>query len=173
MSVLTNLTEAVIRDGRVELDGKVVTRPQLLVTDGIQIMYACDVDIGVVDISGYDQTLDLVPIVDGQAIGSILHNVPIATGNRDLIYAEVGSAVRLRRTSSGRYQIVGFSKIMPGTYTRYPVTIDLGTIGVIEDLSIVTRVLTLADLIDFGGFGTVPLGAVALYQGSTFIRLTT
>lgn len=174
MSILSNLTDAQIRDARKELDGKVLSRPQLLVTDGISMMYACDVDIGITSIAGYDQSPDLIPIVNGFAIGSVLHNVPIAKGNRDVVYAEVGSAVRLRRTASGRYEIVGFSKEMPGSYIRVPVNLDTLTIGPIEDIGITARVLTLGELALYGGgFGVIPLGAVAIFRGSTFIGIRT
>ena len=172
MSVLTNLTNAVIRDSRLELDGKVISRPQLLVTDGEQLTYSCDVDIGIIDIRGYDQQESLISVVNGENIGSILHNVPIAAGNRDVIYAEVGAAVRLRRTSSGRYQIIGFSKMMPGTYKRYPINLETFELGAIEDLTTTARALTLAELADYGGFGTTPFGAIAIFRGTTFIRLT-
>lgn len=169
MSTLTWLTQAVMRDAKEELDGKVLTRPALLVTDGLSIIYACDVDIGIVDTTGYDASQDLV---NANVLGSYLRNVPIARGNQDLIYAEVGAAVRLRRTASGRYEIVGFSQEMPGTNVRIPVNLEDYTFGAIEDRTITSRPLTLAELATFGGFGNVPLGAVATFRGSTFIGLS-
>jgi hypothetical protein len=168
VSVLTYLTDARLRDAKDELDGRVLTRPALLVTDGQSVMYACDVDIGIIAPSGYDGAQDLV---DANILGSVLHNVPVARGNQDLIYADVGSAVRLRRTASGRYEVTGFSQEMPGRQIRIPVDLLAGTFGMVEDQTITSRPLTLAELQTFGGFGNVPLGAVAIYQGSTFMRL--
>lgn len=169
MGTLTYLVDAVQRDGQLELDGKTLTRPTLSVTDGVNTTYACDVDIGITNQQGNDQSANLLNV--GQ-IGSVLHDVAIAKGNSDVIYADVGSAVRLRRTASGRYEIIGFSKQMPGTYIRVPVDLGDFTFGPIEDLTLTSRPLTFGELATFGGFGIVPLGAVALYRGSTLIRLS-
>ena len=46
MSLLTNLTQAQIDANKMEIDGKVLSRPALLVTDGTALIYAVDVDIG-------------------------------------------------------------------------------------------------------------------------------
>src|SRR5689334_760804 len=102
MSVLTYLIEAQQRDTQQELDGKVLTRPTLSVTDGLSTTYACDVDVGITNQQGNDQSANLLNV---GSIGSVLHNVPIARGNMDVIYADVGAAVRLRRSASGRYEI--------------------------------------------------------------------
>ena len=168
MTVTSNFVEAKIKDKRLELDGKVLSRPQLSVTDGTSLVYGCDVDIGITAISGYDQSPLLV-----NANNTVLKNVPIARGNRDVVYAEVGSAVRLRRTSSGRFEIIGFSKEMPGTYKRYPVNLTTLAIGVVEDLTITALVIPLGDLYLFGSFGTIPLGAIAIYRGSTLLEIRT
>jgi len=150
MSLLTYLTQAEIRDAAEELDGKILTRPALLVTDGANLLYAVDVDIGQ---------------------KSPLKNVPIARGNRDLLYADAGNACRLRRSASGQYEVVGFSKEQPGTYTR--VAVDLGdlTLGPVEDISITARPLQYGELVDFGGYGMTPYGAVAIFRGGTLLEL--
>lgn len=170
MGTLTWLTEAVIRDSRAELDGRVLTRPTLLVTDGISVVYAVDVDIGIIATTGYDQAQDLV---NANIVGSVLHNVPIARGNDALRYADVGAAVRLRRSTSGRYEVVGFSLQMPGTSTRVAVNLDDLTFGQLEDKTVLSRALTLAELSFYGGgFGVIPLGAVGTFHGSTLIGIT-
>jgi hypothetical protein len=168
MSTLAYLTQAVLRDQKAELDGKVLTRPELLVTDGLNVIYAVDVDIGIVTPSGYDAAQDLV---DANVLGTVLHNVTIARGNRDLIYADVGAAVRLRRTASGQYEVVGFSQEMPGKQVRIPVDLEDFTFGDLQDLTMSSRRLTLAELATNGGFGTVPFGAIAIYRGGVFVRL--
>lgn len=102
MTLLTYVVQSEIRDAAKELDGKVLTRPALLVTDGVSMIYAVDVDIGQ---------------------KNPLKNVPVSRANRALLYAETGAAVRLRRGDSGRYEVVGFSQERPGTRIRIPVTL--------------------------------------------------
>jgi hypothetical protein len=141
-----------------EIDGKVLTRPALLTTDGIGTVYAVDVDIGA---------------------SEILRSVPIARANRDLFYADAGSPCRLRCTVAGQWEVVGFSREKPGTYTRVAVTVppfQLGpasdtTFGAAEDISIDARPLTLGELDTYGGFGVVPLGAIGIFRGGTLQEL--
>jgi len=150
MSMLTYIAQAEIRDAADELDGKILTRPALLVTDGDNLLYAVDVDIG-----------QKVP----------LKNVPIARGNFDLLYADAGNACRLRRSASGQYEVVGFSKEQPGTYTRIPIDLDDLTLGPVEDITISARPLQYGELADFGGYGMAPYGAVAIFRGDTLLEL--
>jgi len=150
MSLLTQVTQAEIRDAADELDGKILTRPALLVTDGSNLIYAVDVDIGQ---------------------KSPLKNVPIARGNFDLLYADAGNACRLRRSASGQYEVVGFSKELPGTYIRIPIDLADLTLGPIEDISISARPLTYGELADFGGYGYVPYGVVAIFKGGDLQEL--
>ncbi len=151
-SILSYLTQADIRDAAPEVQGKILTRPALLVTDGVGVTYACDVDIGK---------------------EAPLRNVPVAGGANNLIYAESGNAVTLRKTASGQYAIVGFAKELPGTYIRIPITISTSAFGPSEDLSMVSRPLTLGELADYGGgFGIIQLGAVATFQGGVLIRIS-
>jgi hypothetical protein len=143
-NVLTYLTEAQITDAETELDGKALTRPALLATDGAVLAYVLDVDIGK---------------------NVILRNVPVARNNRSLVFADAGSAVRLRRTASGRYEVIGLSNEQPGTYTTFEVDLSDFTFGPVTDLSIVSRVLTYAELASFGGYGTIPYGAIGIFKG--------
>lgn len=151
MSLLTYLTQAEITSSAREIDGKVLTRPSLLVTDGTNLIYAVDVDIG---------------------LGAPVKNVPIARGNRDLMYADVGNAARLRRTASGQYEVVGFSKELPGSYTSICVHLNSAALGAITDRTLSSHIVALGELQDFGaGFGSTPLEAIAMYQGSTLLEL--
>lgn len=151
MSVLTSLTQAQIDGAQTELNGKVLTRPALLVTDGSNLVYAVDVDIGQ---------------------GAPLKNVPIARGNYDMLYADVGNAARLRRSDSGQFEVAGFAKAMPGSFTRICVHIGSGTLGPVTDDTISAHVVALGELVDFGaGFGSTPLEAVAMYRGGTLLEL--
>jgi len=152
MSLLTNITQAQIDASQTELDGKILSRPALLVTDGVALVYAVDVDIG--------------------ESGRVLKNVPLARANRDLLYAEAGNACRLRRSANGKFEVVGFSKELPGRYDRFPV--DLGTfaIGPTQAFGLDARPLSYGELADRpGGYGTVPYGATGLFRGGELIEV--
>jgi hypothetical protein len=105
--------------------------------------------------------------------GEILRNVPVARANREMFYADAGCPCRLRRSASGIYEVVGFSREAPGTYIRVAVTVppfQLGpvsetTFGDTEDLSVVARPLAYDELADFGGYGVVPYGAIGIFRG--------
>lgn len=158
MSGVVTIARKQVADAQREIDGKVLTHPALLVTDGVSVTYAVDVEIG---------------------SNEILRNVPIARANRDLTYAEAGSACRLRRTTAGQYEVIGFSREMPGTYFRVAVSVppfQLGpasdtTFGAIEDVTIDARPLTLGELETYGGFGIVPLGAIGIFRGGSLLEL--
>jgi hypothetical protein len=170
MSTLTYLVDAQVSSALTELDGKTLTRPTLLVTDMSNVIYAVDVDIG--------QT-------------NPLRNVPVTNINKELSYADVGCAVRLRRSTSGRFEVTGFSKRMPGTYTSTPVTLPKyklapqlvygGVTAVAASGSTIvgtpmpkgttTKVVPFGDFPLYGGFGTVPFGAIAMFVGGVFQEL--
>lgn len=145
MSILTYIIQADIANAATELDGKVLTRPSLEVSDGLAMLYAVDVDIGQKE---------------------PLRNVPIARANRDLLYAEVGAAVRLRRTASGRYEVSGFSQSQPGTRTRIQVSLSSFALGAVIDQTILGRPLTYEELHTIGaGYGFCPYGAIGIFKG--------
>lgn len=165
---LTYLINAEIDLKERELDGTTLTRPTLLVTDGLNLTYAVDVDVG-------SKKID---VNTGDEVVAPLRNVPIAAANKDLIYTDVGSAVRLRRSDSGRWEVVGFSKRRVGTYTRVPVNIpELGfgplpyTIGNIQNIGLVARPLTYDELITYGGYGVVPYGAIGIFRDGALVEL--
>jgi len=184
-STLTDLTNAQIYASVSTIYGKVTSRPALLVTDGTNIIYACDVDVGVLTPDGrYDQTTTSLTGVPGsqhytytdqeqQTVGTILRNVPISRNNGELMYADIGNPVILTRSASGQFQVTGFSQELPGTRTRYAV--DLGNLGLgpITSLSVTGRMLTLGELGTLGpGFGTTPFGASALFIGGVLQEIT-
>lgn len=168
MPILTYLTEAVVRDSVKELDGKTLNRPRLRASDGTSFVWCVDIDIG-------QKKLD--PNTADEVVAP-LRNVPIATGNQELLYADAGAAVRLRRSGSGRWEVVGFSKRKPGTYRRIGVRIPFPGIEAVEyeleeeeEIGLEARALTYGELASFGGYGNVPYGAVALFQGDTLIEI--
>jgi hypothetical protein len=147
LSNVLRVAQKAVTSAANEINGKILTRPQLLVTDGDARVYCVDVDIGLTGDAG------------------TLRNVPLARANRELVYADVGNVARLRRTSSGQWEVVGFSKEGPGTYVRFPVSLTNFTFGPIEDLSVQARPLTYAELATLGGYGVVPYGAVGIFVG--------
>ena len=187
--MLTDLTQAMIVGNPNVLYGKVVSRPALLVTDGKNTVWACDVDINATDPTGLidqsekylggipqppDDPYYTPPYQSGDDLiyGTILRNVPIARNNDSLLYADVGNPVILQRDGSGQWQIVGFGPEMTGTRVR--IAVDLGnlTIGSITDLSIDARVLTLQEIGEYGGgFGVCPLGAVGIFVGGQLMEI--
>ncbi len=109
-------------------------------------MYACDVDIGQPE---------------------VLRKVPVATNNRELVYAQIGKAVSLRRMGASGWCIVGLAKTCRGLGHLMYVSFD-------EDIATVmdttwygyrTRLLTLGELDTYGGFGKVPFGAMGRFDG--------
>lgn len=165
---LTYLMRAEIDQSQRELDGTTLTRPTLLITDGMSLTYGVDVDVGIKAIDNNS----------GDEVVTPLRNVPIAAANKDLIYTDVGSAVRLRRSDSGRWEVVGFSKRRVGTYTRTGVVIpEPGfdpipyTIGTPENIGLVARALAYDELITYGGYGVVPYGATGIFRDGVLIEL--
>lgn len=165
---LTYLISAEIDQKKREVDGTTLTRPTLLITDGAALTYGVDVDIGVKKIDANT----------GDEVVAPLRNVPIAAANKDLIYTDVGSAVRLRRSDSGRWEVVGFSKRRVGTYTRTAVSIpEPGfdpipyTISTPTQIGLTARAVTYGELASLGGYGTVPYGSTAIYSGDTLLEL--
>lgn len=145
MSGLNVLIDLGIAKRSDEIDGKVLSRPALLLTDGESLVYAVDVDIG--------------------EAGKALKNVPLARANKDLMYADAGNPCRLRRTDAGRWEVIGFSKEMPGTYIRFAVSLADLSFGPIENLTLDTRPLTYAEIVTYGGYGSLPYGALGIFKG--------
>lgn len=139
-----NIANRAAADAKNECDGKALTRPALLITDGDGLTYAVDVDIG-----------EKEP----------LRNVPLARANVDLTYIDAGNPIRLRRTANGFWTVVGFSKELPGSYVRFPVSLTTFEFGVVEDLSLDARPLTYDELSTLGTYGFTSYGAVGIFRG--------
>lgn len=162
MPILTNIVQAQIEDHKTRIEGRILTRPALLYGDATQLTYAADVDIGQ---TGTDPNTHEEVVLP-------LKNVPIAPGNRNLIYADVGAAVTLERSASGRYEIVGFAKRAPGTYIRVCVDLETGALGPVQSIGISSRPLTYEELSTLGpGYGTTPYGAIGLFRGTTLVEI--
>ena len=196
MPVLTDLAKAEVTRKAKRLYGQLLTRPAVLVSDGLNVVYACDVQVWQTDVSGNIQQWILendpkndsndtyLTGIPGQTpeqwqlddslpghVDTTLRNVVISQSRNDLIFADVGSPVVVERNESGQWQITGFSIERPGTHILYPVDLDEMTIGTIIDLSIDTRLLTLAELGEMRPFGALPFGASAIFQGGQLLRV--
>lgn len=168
MSMLINLISGQIDSAVNEFDAKTLTRPVISLSDGNNAVYCVDLDIGQ---------------------PNPLRTVPIASSSRDAFYADVGSAVRVRRSPSGWFEVSGLSKRMPGTLIEVPVAIPrfsftpmkryqaslppASTGGVVvgtpANIGITSRALRYDELATMGGYGVVPYGAIAFYSGGVFI----
>lgn len=160
-SILTSFTQAVIDDSETELTGRTTSRPNLMTFDeALNDFYVVNVDIG-----------------DGEE----LRDVAIASGNLMLRYAEVSSPVTLKKVA-GHWTVVGFSKTMPGTFKRTPVTVpafDFGlptyTLGTTVTESFLIRALTYGELGSIRTYGTIdaPYGALGKFKDGALIEVFT
>jgi hypothetical protein len=118
--------------------------------------WACDVDIGNEE---------------------VLRSVPVATNNRDIIYAEVGKGVNLSKLNNGKWIITGLSKSVNSTTHYIFVTFldDMYAISRKELRGFYTRLLTyeeLGTMITPGGYGMLPYGQKAKFRADgTFVEL--
>lgn len=166
MGVLTYFVDAQVKKSKEYMEGRTLTIPAPNLTDGIGTTYSVNVDIGITNQQGVDQSSNLV-----NSRSTVLYNVPIARGAGDVYYADVGSPVTLKRTTSGQYEVIGFAKSMPGSYTRTPVNIEDLTLGIIEELTVTSVIIPYDQFPLYGGYGVLPYGARALYRGGVFIQV--
>ena len=156
-NLLMSLVRAEVEAGVRTVEAEILTRPSLIKTDGDELTYACTVKI-----TGHD---------------NFLENVPIAVAASALEYSDVGAAVTLRKdTETGKFEIVGFSKKKPGRRVLIAVDVEAQTLGLVQDVSVTSRLLTLGELGDTlygGGWGQTPLGATAIFRGETLIEVRT
>lgn len=201
MPVLTDLASAEVKRNVLTLYGVTLSRPTLLMSDGINTGYVVEVNIGEFDPTGSinqyidkekkkkDGTFESTSLtgLPGQPpedwqlddslpghVDTTMHNVPLARNNRDLIYADIGAPVVLTRSDSkAMWEVTGFSIEQPGTHNMYPVNLEDMIIGTVIDLTVSTKLLTLAEFGELppGGFGTLPLGASAIYKGGQLIKV--
>ncbi|MBW1953574.1 MAG: hypothetical protein JRI66_10905 [Deltaproteobacteria bacterium] len=122
---------------------------QLYDSDGNWV-WACDVDIG-------DEEM--------------LRCIPIATNNREILYAEQGRAVTLSRLNNGKWVITGLAKSLKSTvhYIYLSFTEELYQVLRKELRGYVIRPLTygeLGALVPPYGYGVLPYGAQARFDAN-------
>jgi hypothetical protein len=118
-------------------------------------VWACDVDIGEKE---------------------VLRCVPVASNNREIIYAEEGKSVTLTRLGQGKWVITGLAKTKPSTVHYIYVTFeeDLFRISRKELKGWYIRALTYGELGGLGGtgYGLLPYGARGKFNADgTFIEI--
>ena len=124
-----------------DLIGTIASPFYQLHADGENWMWAADVDIGEAE---------------------VLRNVPVASNNLEIYYAEIGKAVALRKMNNGRWCIAGLAKTCRGfghiTYVSF--TDDVVLVTGTDWTGQLTRVLTLGEFgtLGPGAFGALPLG---------------
>ena len=85
-----------IQDQKSEMKGNIASPFYQYQDTAGSWVWACDVDLG----GGED---------------NILRSVPVASNNRDVVYAEQGKGVSLSRMGSGKWAITGLSKTLNST----------------------------------------------------------
>lgn len=100
-------------------------------------------------------------------------NVPVAANNKVMDHAALGSPVRLKRSLTGRLEIIGLDKRAPGTLYNYTMAISTGilTSGNVSALS--GRALTYGELASgtSAGYGDTPYGAMGVFNGSSTLLM--
>ncbi len=119
-------------------------------------VWACDVDIGEEE---------------------VLRCVPVASNNREIIYAEQGKAVTLRRLNHNKWVITGLAKSKHSTihFIYLSFEEDVLRIDRSELRGYYTRPLTygeLGTLVPPYGYGTLPYGAQGRFRADgTFVKV--
>jgi len=95
-----------------------------------------------------------------------MSHIPIAANNKELGHAALGSPIRLKRSRSGRVEIIGLDKRTPGDIQNYTLNIStmVTTSGNVSGFS--AYPLTYIQLTSFTsvGYGQTPFGAVGMFD---------
>ena len=116
----------------------------------------------------------LMPVADVRLSAAILSAVPVADNNHELLYALPGTPVDLRRSATGRLEIVGLSKRGTGDVQQYTMVVSTGVITSMTTIGWTLCPITLGGLASAtsGGFDVTPLEALGLcFANGTLILL--
>ena len=105
----------------------------------------------------------------------IISSVPIAANNLVLQHVGLGSPVILKRSRTGRVEVVGLDKRTPGAIYNYKFVVSTGSMISGNVSGYRPLVLNYAQLASFTsiGYGQTPFGATALFDpSSVFIMFT-
>lgn len=122
----------------------------------------------------WDTAGTLMPVVDvlvNRPGGTkFISAVPVAATNQELGYVAIGSPVRLRRSRTGRVEVVGVDKRAAGGVVRYTLVIENGVPFQATASVVFARVLTLGELGNISGnvsgnvFGETPMGSFGVFD---------
>jgi hypothetical protein len=168
MSGIYDLINSVIASNGPTIMGKVASEIYEINDASGGYCWGCDVDIG--------QTMTYTDNNNREQTTSVLRSVPIATNNRDIFYATVGWPVLLRRMTTGRFAVVGLGKSIHDTTNITYVSFTNGLrITRRQTVGYYYRPLTLGEMGTIEPFGTLPLGAIGVFNLSddSFVRVKT
>lgn len=163
-----NLINNVMQSSEPTITGKVAS--EFYEIDDISggFCWGCDVDIG--------QSMTYTDQYNREQSTSVLKSVPIATNNRDIFYATVGWPVLLRRMTAFRYAVVGLAKSIKDTTEITYVSFTNG-VRIIrrKKIGYYYRLLTLGELGTIEPFGSLPLGALGVFNldDDSLVRIKT
>lgn len=127
----------------------------------------------------YDTAGELMPTVHVQlntpkGLVLVCH-VPVAANNQELKHVTMGSPVRLKRSRTGRIEVVGLDKRTPGTIYSYTLNISTAVLTSGNPSALSASVVTFGALASVTsiGFGQTPFGAIILTNASgTIVAVT-
>jgi len=145
---LKDFTKVVIRQNVKILQGTTASPIRMLHDDSNNFVYCVDVSL-----AGQDEPL---------------RNVPIATNNRDIFYAEQGRAVELTVAGNNKWVVSGLAKSVTGLTHLIPLTFTDDGVDIGETVikGYLVRPLSFGELGDLApdGFGQFPFGAQARFD---------
>lgn len=152
-----DLIGSVMKSNAATINGKVASTFYEIEDAAGGYCWGCDVDIG--------ESMTYTDKYGKQQSTTVLTNVPIAMNNREIFYAQVGWPVLLRKMTASRYAIVGLGKSIKLT-TDYTYVSFKGGFRIVsrEKRGYYYRLLTLGELGSVEPFGSLPLGAVGIFN---------
>jgi hypothetical protein len=164
---LRRLIETVAEKNASSMTGTVASAFYQLYDSTAGWVWACDVD------TGQEQTIE---DINGDPVTTtVMVGVPIATNNRDILYAQEGWPVTLQKMAGNKWSIVGLSKSKIGTNVYIFVTFDQGYGSTTRTITLgkYTRKLTYEELSVYGMYGDIPYGAIGRFNKSddSFVEL--
>jgi hypothetical protein len=155
---LRRLMEAVAAKTATSMTGTVASAFYQLYDSVEGWVWACDVD------TGTEQTIE--DINGDEVTTTVMTGVPIATNNRDILYAQQGWPVTLQKMAGNKWSIVGLAKSKIGTNVYIFVTFDQGFGSSTRKITLgkYTRLLTYEELGVYGLYGDIAYGAVGRFN---------
>ncbi len=154
---LRKIIDWAIQDARTTMTGTIASPFYEYFDTAGHWVWACDVDIG-----------NNLPV---------LRCVPVASNNREIIYAEQGKGVNLARLGNCKWVITGLSKSVNSTvhYIFLSFTDDICMVTGMQLRGFIIRPLTYGELGSLAppyGYGVLPYGAQGKFKADgTFVEI--